>query len=170
MFEKQLLIEYSGPLSFSVINKLLAELKEQCDALGEKIATYKRILIIMVEVLENINKYLESKSENKILTQYPIDFQLIKTENKYLIKARNIVGLDVQELLKNKIDLVNKLNTEELKVLYREIISNGQFTEEGGAGLGFIEIAKTSQHKILYSFEKVNDTYSYFTINLELIG
>ena len=169
MLEQQILIEYTGPLSFSVINKLLAELKAQFDALGENISMYKRVLIVMVEVLENINKYFESKNSNiEILSQYPVDFKLVKSGDLYLMTARNIITSDIQDIIREKLDEVNSLGGDELKALYRRIIANGQFTEEGGAGLGFIEIAKTSQHKILYSFEKLNDTFAYFTINIEL--
>jgi hypothetical protein len=169
MSEHLKLIEYSGPLSFGVINKLLAELKEQFEALGEKIAIYKRVLVIMVEVLENINKYLESKNSNiEILSQYPVEFKLVRSGNQYLMTARNIVTAEAQNAIREKLDMINGLSSEELKVLYRQIISNGQFTDDGGAGLGFIEIAKTSQHNILYSFDNVNDTSAYFTIIIEL--
>jgi hypothetical protein len=169
MSEQQKIIEYTGTLSFNVINKLLVELKEQFETLGEKIAIYKRVLVIMVEVLENINKYLESKNSNiEILSKYPVEFKLFKSDNQYFMISRNVVTLDAQNVIREKLDLVNSLDAEELKALYRQIIANGQFTDDGGAGLGFIEIAKTSQHKILYSFEKVNDTFAYFIITIEI--
>jgi hypothetical protein len=169
MPEQQMLIDYKGILSFSTISQLLNKLKEQMDLLGERLSTYKRILIIMVEVLENIHKYVESQ-QGKInvsqLTQ--IDFKLTKTDGSYYITASNLIGIESQKPIQDKVDLINNLNHEELKKLYRQIISNGQFTKEGGAGLGFIEIAKTSQNKINYSFEKIDDTFVYYTINIEL--
>jgi len=169
MPEQQMLIDYKGILSFSTISQLLSKLKEQMDLLGERLSTYKRILIIMVEVLENIHKYVESQ-QGKInvsqLTQ--IDFKLTKTGSSYFITSSNLINIESQKPIQDKVDLINNLNHEELKKLYRQIISNGQFTKEGGAGLGFIEIAKTSQNKINYSFEKIDDTFVYYTINIEL--
>jgi hypothetical protein len=165
MPEQQMLIEYHGSISFSVISFLLNKLKEQMDAQGEKLATYKRILIIMVEVLENINKYIEFRNECK---DCKVNFKLSRVDNTYLISAANYVTYEAQKVIKEKLDVINNLNPDDLKAMYRQIISNGQFTKEGGAGLGFIEMAKTSQHKIGYSFEKVDDTYVYYTINLEL--
>ena len=70
--------------------------------------------------------------------------------------------------MKGKIDHINELNSEELKMLYRKIIANGQFSKAGGAGLGFIEIAKASNNRIDYNFEQIDNTYAYFTICLEL--
>ena len=169
MPEQQLLIEYKGSLTFSTISQLLNKLKEQMDLLGEKLSTYKRILIIMVEILENIHKYMESQQGKANPTpQMQIDFKLTKTEGNYQISASNLINIEAQKIIQDKLDLINGLNHDELKVLYRQIISNGQFTKEGGAGLGFIEIAKTSQSKIAYSFEKMDNTFLYYTINLEL--
>jgi hypothetical protein len=169
MPEQQLLIDYKGALSFSTISQLLNKLKEQMDLLGEKLATYKRILIIMVEVLENIHKYIESQQgNNNGTTPTNIDFKLVKTNDVYSISASNLIHTEAQKIIQDKLDLINRLDYEELKKLYRQIISNGQFTKEGGAGLGFIEIAKTSQNPLNYSFEKVDDKYIKYTINLEL--
>lgn len=169
MPEQLLLIDYKGDLSFGTISQLLGKLKEQMDLLSEKLATYKRILVIMVEVLENIHKYIESQHDTKLMASMSqVEFQLVKTGDKYVIKSSNLIKPEAQKRIKDKIDLINRLEYDELKGLYRQIIANGQFTKEGGAGLGFIEIAKTSQHKIHYSFEKTDDGFICYTINLEL--
>lgn len=169
MPEQQLLIDYKGNLSFSTISQLLNKLKEQMDSLGEKLATYKRILIIMVEVLENIHKYIESQQGAEDVSLLSnVDFKLIKDGDTYFITSTNLIRSESQRRIQEKVDLINGLDHEGLKSLYRQIISNGQFTKEGGAGLGFIEIAKTSQHKINYTFEKVDDSFCNYTINLEL--
>jgi hypothetical protein len=169
MPEQQMLIDYKGALSFSTISQLLNKLKEQMDLLGEKLSTYKRILIIMVEVLENIHKYIESQQDSKNSKDLThIDFRLFKTDNLYSISSTNIVKEEAQKSIQDKLDMINKLDHDELKKLYRQIISNGQFTKEGGAGLGFIEIAKTSQNKLKYSFEKIDGDLFYYTINLEI--
>jgi len=171
MPESQLLIEYKGSLTFGTISQLLNKLKEQMDLLGEKLSTYKRILIIMVEILENIHKFTESQlNKPNPIPETPIDFKLTKTEGTYRISASNMVNADAQKIIQDKLDLINRLDHEDLKKLYRQIISNGQFTKEGGASLGFIEIAKTSQSKIEYSFKKMDDAFLYYTINLELIS
>lgn len=49
-----------------------------------------------------------------------------------------------------------------MKALYKETITNGRFTQSGGAGLGFIEIAKVTSGNIEYSFEPIDNRYSYY--------
>ena len=67
------------------------------------------------------------------------------------------------DLLKKKIDRVNNKTREELKALYRDTITNGHFSPKGGAGLGFIEMAKTSGNNLEYSFRKISGEFSVYT-------
>jgi hypothetical protein len=166
--EEHVLIDYKGVLSYDVISQLINRLKDEMNKLGEKLATYKRILIIMVEVLENASRYIDAHPEVKFDTQFLPFFTLAKKDFTYFIFSGNLVKMEDQETLRKKIDELNGLTQDELKQLYRKIISNGKFTNEGGAGLGFIEIAKTSNNKIQYSFDKVNELYAFYAINLEL--
>jgi len=60
---------------------------------------------------------------------------------------------------------VNQLDSENLKNYYRQILRNGKFTEEGGAGLGLIEMARKSGNRLTFSFKPVNENYSYFYLH-----
>jgi Family of unknown function (DUF6272) len=166
--EQQILIDYKGVFSYDIISQLLLKLKDEMERLGEKVVTYKRILVIMIEVLENAARYLDSHPEVKYDTQFLPTFKLTKNKNVFCIFSGNLVENEDKMVLQNKIDKLNKASSDDLKKLYRQIISDGNFSNEGGAGLGFIEIAKTSNHKIQYSFEKVNELFVYYNINLEL--
>jgi len=171
MPEQQVLIEYRGKLSFEVINQLLKTLKKQMEELGEKVVTYKRILTLMLETLENITKYMDAHPEQSYLDeQFMNTFVLSKFENEFHIAVGNVISAADSEVVQRKIERVNKLTNDELRKLYFEVISNGQFSQEGGAGLGFIEMAKTSNNKIEYSFEKINDNFVYYRIGLKLIN
>ena len=123
----------------------------------------------MVETLENASKYMHSIPEDINLdSRFLPFFTLSRTNCSYNILSGNLVKKEHQAIIQQKIDQMNSLDPTELKKLYRKIISNGQFTKEGGAGLGFIEIAKTSNSRIQYAFEKVNESYVFYTINIEL--
>jgi hypothetical protein len=169
MSEYQLLIDYNGTISFDVIGQLLSLLKKKLDDTGEKVNTYKRIIIVMVESLENICKYFETYPEyTSILEQYPQVFTLEHKPGQYKLTARNPMHIKHIDGIRCKIDHVNELGPEELKLMHRSIIANGQFSKAGGAGLGFIEIAKASCNRIGYHFDPIDNSYTYFTICLEL--
>ena len=40
----------------------------------------------------------------------------------------------------------------------------GRLSDRGGAGLGFIDIAKKTGEKLIYSFLKINEKRSFFVL------
>lgn len=169
MTENKVLIEFKGHLTFVKIGDLINELRDCFNGIHENVNTYKRVLTLMVETLENICKYGEiQKDIAKMDMEQPTVFILEKTESNYFITAGNLINAVDQSHIESIINNVNNMDKEDLKKLYREIIANGQFNNEGGAGLGFIELAKTSGQKIGYTFTPANDTMKYFTIYIEL--
>lgn len=163
------LIEFEGNLTFSVIAQLINELKVVMEVQHENVNIYKRILTIMVETLENICKYSDYKQvAHDAEIEFPPVFTLIKQDEVYMITTGNLIRLEDQKLLEEKISTVNNLTQLELRKLYRDIIANGNFNSEGGAGLGFIEIAKSSSRKIDYQFRQVGNSNTFFTIKMEI--
>ncbi len=71
-------------------------------------------------------------------------------------------------MLKSTIEKVNGLGAEELKALHLNILSNEGLSSKGGAGLGLIEMARKSGHKLEYDFEKIKEKYSYFYLQVKL--
>jgi hypothetical protein len=61
---------------------------------------------------------------------------------------------------------VNDKDRDELKKLYVQTITNGKFSAKGGAGLGFIEMAKTSGNNLEFSFESIDETFSLYTFSV----
>jgi hypothetical protein len=169
MNDVQILIEFKGKVTFNEISKLINELSNKMKELKETVNIYKRLLTIMVESLENIIKYTDRiDNKDEIIQKNPAFFQLGKLNNQYIVKVSNPVKICDSDFLKNRLERLNKYNYHELKQMYHEIISNGQFSDQGGAGLGFIEMMKATGEKIGYSFEKINKEFSYFSLELEL--
>jgi len=115
-----------------------------------------------VEGLQNITHHQEEIANDKEFEEYPGIFAIQKNGDKYFISTGNIVANDKIDSLKSKLDVINSLSPEELKKFHREILSNGNISDKGGAGLGLIEMSRKSGNKLLYSFEHLNDQYTYF--------
>ena len=169
MPNRENIIEYRGHLTFSTIGRLLTILKVKMAENGIKLGVYKRILSVMIEALENIYKYSEKYQSNLyIVKNFIPTFRIDRDKNKdhYYIICSNPVRNEDANVLQKKIERINKINAKELKLLYRQTISNGQFTEKGGAGLGLIEMAKISGNPIEYSFEPINDDFSLYNLRV----
>ena len=64
--------------------------------------------------------------------------------------------------------MVNGLTREELKAYYKKILNNGEISDKGGGGLGFIDIAKKSGEKLEYSIREIDGNYSFFTLTVKI--
>ena len=164
----EILLEYKGHLTYSTIGRLLTMLKHVMVRHTIKTGVYKRILSVMIEALENIYKNSDAYHNNAFIRKNHLpSFQLFRDDHAYKIFVSNPVKLDVAPLLKEKIDMINSKSSEELKLLYRQIITNGQFTEKGGAGLGLIEIAKISRRPLVYSFKPIDGHFAEYSLTIE---
>ena len=48
------------------------------------------------------------------------------------------------------------------------MLSNGEMSEKGGGGLGFIDIAKKSGEKLIYKIREIDSNYSFFTLTVKI--
>lgn len=168
MYSKSI-VSYEGPLSFSTIDMLLSEFKVASQEHEISFRTYKKMVSVMIEALENISKYSD-QFQCRIDQKdgfCPRCYINRNTNTIELITSNPVRKKDV-ESLRSRIDKVNKQNREELKDLYKSTITNGEFSAKGGAGLGFIEMAKTTGNKLEYTFQELKGEYSLYTFRVFL--
>jgi hypothetical protein len=128
---------------------------------------YKKMISIMIEALENVSKYTETVPLNgEVRTGFSPCCQINQSSHSMELITRNPVKKRDVDQLRKQIDNVNNRDREGLRVLYRSIISNGQFNPRGGAGLGFIEMAKTAGAKLEYKFDPLSDDYTLYTLKV----
>jgi hypothetical protein len=164
---REVILSYQGLFNFEIIGHLLNSLKDETESRGISISHYKKILSVMIEALENVFKYSEyfDKETSLFPVHYP-KFQLEKMDSSYILSTGNpILNVDVEKL-SNHISKINNLDKEGLRQLFRNTLTNGQFSAKGGAGLGFIEMAKVTGEKIDFMFNKINDKYSYYSCKI----
>lgn len=161
------ILDYTGVLSFSTIENLLTEFKLASQEYDLKFKTYKKLVTVLIESLENIYKYSDEYAKFlEEMQKYTPSLCVNKNSDKIVVISSNPVRNKHVDRLRGNIDRVNNKTREELKELYVETITNGKFSAKGGAGLGFIEMAKTSGNDLEYSFDPISKDYSLYTIKV----
>lgn len=165
----QTILSYRGPLTFSTIDLLLSEFKVAAQENDISFRAYKKMVSIMIEALENISKYSDqfNGTDGKNNSFKPCCYINSNSGLLELITCNPVKNKDVKAL-RARIDKVNDISREELKELYRTTITNGEFSSKGGAGLGFIEMAKTTGNPLEYTFENLSGDYSLYTFRVVL--
>lgn len=133
------------------------------DKHGMSITVKKKLYSAMVESLENIYKHQDLIPNDN---EHGPKFSLYLSNNIFSLSASNSLKTVKVEPLLQKLEKVNSLDKAGLKDLYKFTILSGNVSPKGGAGLGIINIAKVSESKLKFSFDRVDDTYSFYTLNV----
>ena len=163
------ILSYQGPLSFSTIDWLLSEFKVHAQDYDISFKAYKKMISVMIEALENISKYSNPVLCNgERIPGFCPTFHISCNESVIEMEASNPVKVKEVKSLRSRIDKVNSHDSSALKELYKSTITNGKFSAQGGAGLGFIEMAKTTGSKLEYAFENLSKEYSLYTFRVSM--
>jgi hypothetical protein len=68
------------------------------------------------------------------------------------------------EELTNILNHINTLDKEGLKELYKTQMREGRLSEKGGAGLGFIDIARKTGRKLDFHFLPIDEENHFFVL------
>lgn len=93
---------------------------------------------------------------------------VLSRKHFYKIITGNLVKNDRVKELGEMIDEVNRLEGQELRELYKKKLNTDGFSSKGTAGLGFVDMARKTGQKLHYDFYKMDDEYSYFSLELKL--
>ncbi len=120
---------------------------------SDNLSLKKRASFLMMECFQNILRHgiQEESGEAEGF------FGFFSSADYLTINTINGINPSSVEPLKQALDEVNSLSPEEKKQRYREIIQNESFGDEGGAGLGLIEISRKSGSKLNYEMEPKSD-------------
>ena len=152
---------YRGYFTHNITKKILFLADTNIAKVTYQSTLQKRIYYIMGEGLQNITRH-QDEIANLNTEKYPGIFAIQKNGERYYISTGNIVANDKIPALKEKLDTINSLNPDELKKFHREMLTSGSMSDKGGAGLGLIEMSRKSGNKLLYSFEQLDNEYTYF--------
>ncbi|MCH8316938.1 MAG: hypothetical protein IIA88_00335 [Bacteroidetes bacterium] len=159
MLSRDILLVYEGEFSQEMTKSVL-EMAEVCmNNFGEGTSLKRKVFSIMVECLQNISLHADEDEGTKSSI-----FIIGRDDGAYSIASGNFIKKNKIEPLKSILDQINDLDEAGLKALYRELLSKAKGTNKLPPGLGLIDIARKSGHKLETSFDHVNDQLSYFSL------
>jgi hypothetical protein len=126
-----------------------------------------KVFAIFVEHAQNIIRYsaeqlLISNSENEALGGGILIIG--KQEGHYYISCGNAIHNKKVPDLNDQLFKLQKMSKEELKQYYKEQRKKGIPQDSKGAGLGFIELARKSEKPFEFSFDPIDEQFSFFSI------
>lgn len=162
------LLSFRGSVTSNVINTILENVEQKMSDTNEEGKLRKRMYNVLVESLQNLYHHVEEIPQSLIGTE-DSKFALIiisKSNTGYKITTGNFVSSNRIKPLKDKIDKINSLAQDELKDMYKFILNHQKLTAKGGGGLGLVDIARKTGHKLDYSFHNTDNGYYFFSLDI----
>ncbi|MEM1406910.1 MAG: SiaB family protein kinase [Bacteroidota bacterium] len=134
--------------------------------LTDNLRLKKRLINILVETAQNLKFYHCSACDNTENREIFIIAQ--KRTDKLLFQAGNYILKSDMDGIESRIKMVNAIPKENLGDLYRGVLDYGSVSNSGGAGLGFIDIARKSDSPLTYTLDKIDDKTYFFTLEISI--
>jgi hypothetical protein len=167
MMSQNLILVYQGDFTQESTKSILSMAERNLDSSGEDSSIKRKVFNVMVEALQNIVKHSDELVDGQTRSHAAI-FLIGKESNRYSIMSGNPVRKSNVDKLKKTLDHINGLDKDGLKELYKEIIKNTTISEKGGAGLGFVDMARKSGGKLQFEFPEMNTDYCFFCLKVNV--
>jgi hypothetical protein len=160
------IIEFNGFVSHNDITKLINELEKSIKKLQLSSSLYKKIIVIMIEILENSYHYTKTiKGELPKNIDLP-KFSIEKDNDKFKLIAINPIKTEDVIQLKKKINEINSCEKVFLKELYLKKLIESMNNDKPSPGVGLIRIAKITQNKINCSFNQFDNKFLNYRLEI----
>ena len=162
--QRSIAVNHFGVFSQDLINSIANGVEEIMISSGDTKKVIKRVFSILIEGLQNIHSHGEKDELNRQLAF----LFLCKNTASYKIVFGNIIQNEDRENLIEYLERINRLENQELKDLYINVLTNGFLSLKGGAGLGFLMMRIKSENTLNYSIENLDSTKSLFMVEVVL--
>lgn len=165
--DRNVLISFSGEITFDLVKSFLDIVEGKLDAMESNIKVKRKVYNVLVECLQNLSHHVDDSAVAKAYER-KASFVLWQDDTHYHIGTGNMVISSKVSELKERIDKVNSVSKDELREIYKQILNNQQFSEKGGGGLGFVDIARKSGQRLDYDFKTVDPDHSFFSLQIDI--
>lgn len=166
-----ILLSFKGDITTELMSSILQIMEQRLDKVQETPRTRKKVYNVMVECLQNLYHHVDAvpiASGEEESSDKSAIFMIGLDNSGYRIITGNYVQANRASDLKNKLEDINSREPEGLRDLYKEILNNDERTQNGGSGLGMVDIARKTGQKLGYDFTTINKDYTFFTLNINV--
>lgn len=154
------ILAHYGEFSHSKVDQLLKFIETTVLLNGTKRRVMKRICSVLIECLQNVANH-GARDQSGSQQSFVV---LGQTGEEYEITTGNLILQEDAALVANRLESLNKLDQNEIRKLYIETLCNENFSFKGGAGLGFLTIAKKTKREIDFAIHEVDSGFAYLTM------
>jgi hypothetical protein len=163
------IVSFIGEIDPDYITAIMQNLESTLDKLTGNVRVKKKIYNILIEALQNLYHHADDPNLNDN-DQSPDAICLVDDyDDCYKILTANYIKTDKVKSFEDKLNKINLLTKEELRVYYLDTLKNGEKSVKDGAGLGMIEISRKTDDKLNFDFVALDSIYSLFVLKIKIL-
>ena len=168
MEKGNIMLSFKGEVTSDLLTSILQIMESKMETLEEPPKIKKKVYNILVECLQNLYHHLDDDDFKTRINEKSALFMIRKMDGEYSIMTGNFIASENVEMMQERLDRINEMDKDQLKLYYKEVLNNGEMSAKGGGGLGMIDIARKSGKKLEYNFDPIDDEYSFFSLNIKV--
>jgi len=161
------ILYFKGNVDSEVINKALDMVEGKLFRTRETPRLRKKVYNVLVESLQNLYHHADNIPRGYHASR-PDRFGLVLLEKLgkgYRITTCNFVAAVRVRELEEKLTRINRSTPEEIKEHYKDILNHQEITAKGLGGLGLLDIARKTGHRIDFRFKRYDDLNTAFRLS-----
>jgi hypothetical protein len=170
---RNIMLYYCGPIAHASIEGVAHTLRKNLEYEATCDLTAQAVFSVFIEEMQNILNYSAESLDREGLDENELRVGVVVIGHKgngYFILCGNKMYSKDVVALRQKIEGVCHLSKAELKALYKARRRMDGEPGSKGAGLGLIEMARRASAPLEYSFLPIDDTFSFYTIEVFVQG
>jgi HJR/Mrr/RecB family endonuclease len=171
MEEEHVILSFKGIVTAELLTSVLHIMESRMETMQEPPKVRKKVFNVLVECLQNLYHHVDENTDaNKIedLEKRSALVMISKNNGGFMIRTGNYIDNRKADDLKEKLQIINSLDKEELRQYYQDSLESSMISTKGTAGLGMIDIARKSGNKLDFEFLRVNEELSFFCLNVKI--
>lgn len=169
--ERGIIFSFSGYLSEGILYSLGDTLRQKMTLEDTDLTTIKKVFSVFVEQAQNIIRYSAEKVQGNLGKSVELSSGMVTIGSEhgrfFIVCANTILEEDVPRL-KQRLELLQKMDKDEIKAYYKEQLREAPDEKSRGATIGLIEIARRASEPIEFDFERIDSDKFFFCLKVSI--
>lgn len=162
-----ILMCFNGPFSHSIIEEIGIAIRNHLAVENLSRMAVQDVFAVYIEMTQNARNYLASRSDSS-LDAGSATIVIFRQGETYAVSSGNMILREDGPALRERIERINALPPDRLKVEIRQQLRREIPPGATGAGVGLMEMARRTSRRLEYSFRDMDDAHAFFTLTAYL--
>jgi len=157
------IFDHRGAVDQETLRELLSKAESASIGAGDGVALRKRLFNVLVEGLENVHRHAQGDERS---TSFAV---LLDHAEGYRLLMGNALPAATAVLLAQRVEVLNQMDEADLREHFLKLLANDGRTDNGGAGLGLITMARKSARPMVAHVLRRDERSAYFALELAVL-